>query len=103
MSAIEASVVDEAERLLAAAQAADATIALLGGVAVRLHAEEVPAQLDREYHDLDFAVPKRGGKPAGELLTAQGYEPDTAFNALHGKERMIFHDPAFGRHVDVFV
>jgi hypothetical protein len=103
MTAIQASPVEEAERLLTAAQSTGATMALLGGVAVRLRASEVPEQLDREYQDLDFAVPKRGGKAAAELLSAQGYEPDTAFNALHGKERLIFHDPAHGRHVDVFV
>jgi hypothetical protein len=103
LTAIQASPVEEAERLLSAAQGAGTTMALLGGVAVRLRAPEVPAQLDREYQDLDFAVPKRGGKPAAELLTAHGYEPDAAFNALHGKERLIFHDPAHGRHVDVFV
>ena len=29
--------------------------------------------------------------------------PDTPFNSLHGNQRLYFHDPAYGRHIDVFV
>jgi hypothetical protein len=102
MTAILPNVVAEAERLLEAARDR-ATLALLGGVAVRLHAPEVPPVLDREYKDLDFAVPKGGAKGAAELLRASGYEPHVAFNAMNGKERMLFHDLEHGRQVDVFV
>jgi hypothetical protein len=103
MTAILPSVVDEAERLLAQAQSAGTTMALLGGVAVRLHATDVPASLDREYKDIDFAVPKGRGGDADKLLRAGGYEPEITFNAMMGKERMLFHDTAHGRQVDVFV
>jgi hypothetical protein len=103
MSAILPSLVEEGERLLGAVKEAGARVALLGGVAVRLHAPEVPASLDRDYKDLDFAVPKGGGGAASKLLRDAGYEPEVAFNAMNGKERMLFHDPVFGRQVDVFV
>jgi Uncharacterised nucleotidyltransferase len=103
MTAILPSVVDEAERLLAQAQQDGATLALLGGIAVRLHASEVPPPLDREYKDIDFAVPKGGGGNADKLLRAAGYEPEITFNAMMGKERMLFHDNQHGRQVDVFV
>jgi hypothetical protein len=103
MTAILPSVVDEAERLLDQARRDGATLALLGGVAVRLHATEVPASLDREYKDIDFAVPKGRGGDADKLLRAGGYEPEITFNAMMGKERMLFHDNAHGRQVDVFV
>jgi len=103
MTTILSSVVAEAERLLEAAQSQRTTLALLGGVAVRLHAPEVPAALEREYKDLDFAVPKGGGKAAGQMLRDAGYQPEVAFNAMNGKERMLFHDPEHGRQVDVFV
>jgi hypothetical protein len=76
---------------------------LLGGVAVRLRAAEVPAGLERDYKDLDFAVPKGAGKAAATVLREAGYEPEVAFNAMNGKERMLFHDPEHGRQVDVFV
>lgn len=103
MTAILPSVVDEAERLLDQAQREGTTLALLGGVAVRLHATDVPPSLDREYKDIDFAVPKGRGGDADKLLRASGYEPEISFNAMMGKERMLFHDTAHGRQVDVFV
>ncbi|HWD68773.1 MAG TPA: hypothetical protein VG293_01190 [Solirubrobacteraceae bacterium] len=103
MSAILPDLVDEGERLLAIAHARNAPFALLGGVAVRLHAPEVPAALDREYKDLDFAVPKGASGMAGKLLSDAGYEPQIVFNAMNGKERLLFHDTENGRQVDVFV
>lgn len=103
MTAILPSVVDEAERLLAQAQRDGTTLALLGGVAVRLHAADVPPALDREYKDIDFAVPKGRGGDADKLLRAGGYQPEITFNAMMGKERMLFHDTTHGRQVDVFV
>jgi hypothetical protein len=60
-------------------------------------------QLEREYKDLDFAVPKRGGPPASKLLRDEGYEPEVAFNAIHGQRRMLFQDLEHGRQIDVFV
>src|SRR5579872_1865391 len=96
-------VVAEAERLLEAAEREQAALPLLGGVAVRLHAPEVPSVLEREYKDIDFAVPKGGGGAAAKILRAAGYEPEINFNAMMGKERLLFHDPEHGRQVDVFV
>jgi len=103
LSGILPDLVEEGERLLALAHDQNSAFALLGGVAVRLHAPEVPDELDREYKDLDFAVPKGGSGMAGKLLTAAGYEPQVVFNAMNGKERLLFHDMQHGRQVDVFV
>jgi hypothetical protein len=103
MTAILAGVVQEGERLLEIAKGDGATLALLGGVAVRVQAREVPSSLDREYKDLDFAVPKGRGGDASKLLRAAGYEAEVAFNAMNGKERMLFHDLDNGRQVDVFI
>jgi hypothetical protein len=103
VSEILENVVEEGQRLLEVARGDGATMALLGGVAVRLHAPAVPVPLDREYKDLDFAVPKGRGGDAAKLLRAQGYEPEVVFNAMNGKERMIFNDLEHGRQVDVFV
>ncbi|HET8978332.1 MAG TPA: hypothetical protein VFN87_09245 [Solirubrobacteraceae bacterium] len=96
-------VVQEGERLLDQAHRGGAALSLLGGVAVRLHAADVPQPLDREYKDLDFAVPKGRGGDADRLLREAGYEPQTMFNAMNGKERMLFHDMERGRQIDVFV
>jgi hypothetical protein len=103
MTATLPGVVDEAERLLAVASAEGTTLALLGGVAVRLRARDIPPSLDREYKDIDFAVPKGGGGAASKLLREHGYQPEVQFNAMNGKERMLFHDPDHGRQIDVFV
>jgi Uncharacterised nucleotidyltransferase len=103
MTATLPGIVDEAERLLGAASGAGTTLALLGGVAVRLNAGEIPPALDREYKDIDFAVPKGGGAAASRLLSEQGYEPSVAFNAMNGRERMLFHDPDHGRQIDLFI
>ena len=103
MSAILPDLVEEGERLLALAREQGITFVMLGGVAVRLHAPELPASLDREYKDLDFAVPKGGTGAAGKLLAGAGYEPEVMFNAMNSKERLLFHDTTHGRQVDVFV
>jgi hypothetical protein len=103
VTAIRTDIVDEARRVLDAAQRQGTTLALLGGIAVRLHASDVPPSLGRDYKDIDFAVPKGSGRPAGDLLEALGYEPSREFNALQGRERLLFHDPEHGRQVDVFV
>jgi hypothetical protein len=103
VTAILDSIVDEAQRLLALARSEGITLALLGGVAVRLHAAAVPEALDRQYKDLDFAVPKGRGSGATNVLQQAGYEPEASFNAMNGNERMLFHDTQHGRQVDVFV
>jgi hypothetical protein len=103
MTAILPSIVDEGRRLVEAARGDSTTLALLGGVAVRLHASDIPPALDRDYKDLDFAVPKGKGAHADKLLQASGYEPEVSFNAMNGNERLLFHDLDHGRQVDVFV
>ena len=103
MSAILPGIVEEAERLLDAANGDGTTLALLGGVAVRLKASDVPASLDREYKDIDFAAPKGSGSTAAKLLSGQGYEPAVAFNAMNGRDRLLFFDRQHGRQVDVFI
>jgi hypothetical protein len=103
VTAILPGIVEEGERLLEAARGQGTALSLLGGVAIRLHATEVPPPLDREYKDLDFAVPKGSGGDASKILREAGYEPEVVFNAMNGKERMLFHDLKHGRQVDVFV
>jgi hypothetical protein len=96
-------IVAEGERLLGLAAGDGVAVRLLGGVAVRLRAETLPAAFDREYKDLDFAAPKGCSGATDRLLRGAGYEPHTAFNALNQKERMLFFDQAHDRQVDVFV
>jgi hypothetical protein len=103
MSEIQRDVVAEGKRLLERAASDGVTIRVLGGVAVRLHSHNLRPAFEREYGDLDFVTTKKDAGGTVSLLRAAGYEPHVAFNALNGRERMLFFDNAHDRQVDVFV
>jgi hypothetical protein len=103
MSEILEDIVSEGERLLALASDQGVPLRLLGGVAVRMKASDVPPALAREYKDIDFAVTKKGGGAADKLLKEAGYEPHVAFNAMHARERGLYYDEGNGRQVDLFI
>ena len=103
-SEIEADIVAEGSRVLAAAEEERVPLRLLGGVAVRLRARNgLPAALERTYGDLDFVTTRSASGATQRLFRALGYEPHVSFNALNSKERLLFFDEAHGRQVDVFV
>jgi hypothetical protein len=90
-------VLDELDRQGIAARA-------VGGLAVHLRcpsAAEPP--LARDYKDLDLATAYAGVRPLTQALEELGYEADREFNALHGRERLLFWDATNGRQLDVFV
>jgi hypothetical protein len=101
---IEPDVIAEGKRLLARASEAGVPLRLLGGVAIKLRAPaDLPPAFAREYADLDFATAKKAAGRATELFRSSGYTPQTAFNALHGGERLLFFDDEHDRQIDVFV
>jgi hypothetical protein len=95
-------IIEAGRALVAAADERDATLRMLGGAAVILHA---PATLGgrphRELGDLDVIVDRASARAAAAAFAALGYEPDRRFNAMQGDRRMIFEGP-IGK-VDVFV
>lgn len=94
--------VPEAVRLLDDAERRGVDLRALGGVAVALRAgPESPFQ--REPEDLDFAIRRRERTAVEELLVEAGYAPDQEFNVQAGHRRLLFHDAARGRQVDVFI
>jgi Uncharacterised nucleotidyltransferase len=103
MTSTLADIVAEGERLLDLADQAGVELRLLGGVAVRMRAPEIPAALDREYKDLDFAIRKKGAGPLDDLMREAGYEPHVTFNAMNARERALYLDEAQDRQVDVFI
>jgi hypothetical protein len=103
MTGILQDIVAEGQRLLGIASQEGVPMRLLGGVAVRMKAPEVPPTLAREYKDIDFAVTKKGVGGADRLLKTAGYEPNVAFNAMHARERALYYDDQHGRQVDVFI
>lgn len=103
-SPILPDVVDEARRLLAAAEEDGLRLRLIGGVAVRLHVQgELNPAFAREIRDIDVVTGKGQGRRAGAFFEAQGYTPNRTFNAMHGARRMLFYDDANGRQIDVFI
>ena len=89
--------------MLAAAHEAGLTLRLLGGVAVHVRSRSLPPALAREYKDLDFATSKKSAGDLQKLLRDIGYEPHLGFNAMNGRERLLFYDNPNSRQVDVFV
>ena len=63
----------------------------------------LPPPLTREYQDLDFATSKKSAGDLQKLLRDIGYEPHLGFNAMNGRERLLFYDDPNQRQVDVFV
>ncbi|HEU5245216.1 MAG TPA: hypothetical protein VFU33_12505 [Gaiellaceae bacterium] len=102
-SEIQADVVSEGRRVLAAARDSGLTVRLLGGVAVNVRSKSLPPALTREYKDLDFASSKKSSGDLQKLLRDLGYEPHLGFNAMNGRERLLFFDNPNERQVDVFV
>jgi hypothetical protein len=92
-----------AKEMIGAAEAAGATLRLLGGVAVfQLAPSASSPPLARAYHDFDVVVPARQGALAARVFREAGYAEDRHFNALHGAQRMIFGAPR-GFVVDLVV
>jgi len=78
---------------------------LIGALAFRTHCPKygyIQDKLGREFTDFDFASYPRFFKDIVRVLTDLGYLEDKQVTQLFGDTRMIFHDPAFDRHIDVF-
>ncbi len=99
-----AETIEEARRLVAAAEAAGIPLRLLGGTAIvwRTPDMEHPA-LQRPLQDVDFITRGSARFATIEMMAGAGYVPEAEFNALHGRRRLLFMDPAHARQVDVFV
>jgi hypothetical protein len=70
---------------------------------VNVRSRGLPPALAREYQDLDFATSKKSSGDVQKLLRDIGYEPNLGFNAMNGRERLLFYDDPNQRQVDVFV
>jgi hypothetical protein len=92
----------ETRRLIEAAGARGLVLRALGGVAVYLQSDGQP-RIARQVKDIDLAAVQGSAKRAAALLADAGYAGDEMFNALRSGRRLLFHDPANGRHVDVFI
>jgi hypothetical protein len=78
---------------------------LIGALAFRTHCPSygyIQDKLGRKFTDFDFVSYPRFVRDVRRVLTELGYEEDKQVTQLFGDRRMLFHDPAFGRHADVF-
>jgi hypothetical protein len=101
---IAADIRDEANRLTAAARAANLGLRLMGGLAIWLVAPSVRvAPFAREYGDLDFAVRQRDARAATAFLEREGYVAERMFNSIHGAQRLNFGHPEERWTIDVVI
>ena len=94
----------EAARLQRRAQDAGLTLRVTGGAAIAMRCPSSQmSPLARAYGDIDLVAPVKEARTLTELFARLGYQPDLAFNALHGARRLFFWDPVNARQVDVFL
>jgi hypothetical protein len=99
-----ADIVEEALLLLDAAGERSVEVRLIGGLAVRDHAEDgLHPAFERQYKDIDVVVPKGGGRDGARLLQELGYTPNDSFNVMNGNRRLLFYDLINERQLDVFI
>jgi len=83
----------------------DIIMRLIGALAFRTHCPKfgyLQDELGREFSDIDFASYRRFYSRIIELFKELGYREDLQVSRLFGAERLLFHDDAHRRHVDVF-
>ncbi len=103
-SHIRPDMVEEALRIAEEADREGLDLRLLGGVAIKLRAKDgLNPAFEREYADLDWITPRGTSPDAQRLFKALGYTPHVRFNAINGRERLLFFDEQHDRQVDVLV
>ncbi|MDX6533939.1 MAG: hypothetical protein QOF68_1683 [Gaiellales bacterium] len=99
-----ADIVEEAWLVMDAAGTHSVEIRLIGGLAIRDHAEDgLHPAFKRQYKDIDVVVPKGGGRDGAKLLLELGYTPNETFNVMNGNRRLLFYDLTNERQLDVFI
>jgi hypothetical protein len=101
---IRADMVEEALRVAEEAERRDVALRLLGGVAIKVRARDgLDPAFEREYADLDWITPKGKSAEAQKFFESLGYTPQTRFNAIYGRERLLYFDEEHDRQVDILV
>lgn len=96
----------EASRLISSATQLGVRVRLIGGLAIAQHKHQnvpVPEPLRRDYGDIDIIVRRGDDRTLRGQLEHLGYVADRHFNAVHGARRLLYHDQANARRLDVFV
>ena len=98
------SPVEEAARVIDAADASGVVLRLFGGVSFWFRCQSAKnPPLQRKYVDVDFMGHAKQSKEIKQLFTSLDYVPRDKFNAMQGYRRLIFNDMPNQRRVDVFL
>lgn len=101
---IKADMLEEARRVAGEAENENVVLRLLGGVAIKLRATDgLNPAFEREYADLDWITARGKSAQVQRFFESQGYTPQTRFNTLYGRERLLYFDEQHDRQVDVLV
>ena len=95
----------EVDRIVSAADAAGATLRVLGSLGVSLHCPDGATLLPsfaRTYADIDFAGYRREGRVVSQVLGSLGYVEDRALTIATEGRRGLYDHPFSGVHLDVF-
>lgn len=97
-------VIEEAVRLVAAAEQDGVLARLLGGTAIQIVARAAGrTEFAREPLDIDMICGRDAGSAMAAVLRDSGYRADEQFNAFNGHRRLLFFDDPHERQLDVFV
>jgi hypothetical protein len=98
---VDAPLLERAQGLVVRAAESGVAARLFGGLAVpTLLGERWPEGCRRPPGDIDVAAPRNQRRRLADVIVESGFSADRHFNALHGAERLLFHDEA-GVKVDV--
>jgi hypothetical protein len=101
---IREDMVEEAVRVAEEAERNDVPLRLLGGVAIKVRAKDgLDPAFEREYADLDWITKKGKSSQVQKFFESLGYVPQSRFNALYGRERLLYFDEKHDRQVDVLI
>ena len=101
-----AALEQEVQRVIEAAEAAGATVRVLGSIGVALHCPDAKALLpafERTYADIDFAAYAHQARELTAAITGLGYREDREVRITSEGRRGIFDHPTAPQvHLDVF-
>jgi hypothetical protein len=96
--------VDEATRVIEAADSQGLPLRLTGGVGIAsISPSARRSPLARGYGDIDFVGRSNRVAQIEALFISLGYVPEQEFNDIHGENRLFFVDLANRREADVFL
>ena len=93
---------DEAKRIIRAAQERDVVLRVFGGLAIQMHCKDVQF-CSRKHVDLDVVGLSRQSAQIVSIFEGMGYVRNQAIALSFGRGRMLFEKPESEDHIDVLL